>query len=112
MAEQHGPEHAPRAVSAVVPREHPHPGAATYVKVALVLAVLTAIEVSVVYIETVRPALTPTLLVLSASKFALVALFYMHLKFDSRLFSSLFVAGLLLAGVITIAMLVPAISAM
>ena len=39
----------------------------------------------------------PVLAVLSTVKFAMVAMFYMHLRYDSRLFSSLFVGGLALA---------------
>jgi len=34
---------------------------------------------------------------LAVTKFALVAMWYMHLKFDSRFFSALFVGGLLAA---------------
>jgi cytochrome c oxidase subunit IV len=85
--------------------EHGHPGAREYVTVAVVLAIITSIEVAVYYIEAVRPVLAPMLLVLSAIKFAAVVLFFMHLKFDNRLFSSLFVGGLILAGALMIALL-------
>ena len=88
------------------PGEHPHPGAREYVIVAVVLAVITSIEVAIYYIEAVAPFLAPILIVLSALKFALVAMFFMHLKFDNRLFSSLFVGGLILAGGLLISLLV------
>ena len=52
-----------------------------------------------------EPLLPPILLTLSAIKFAMVAMFFMHLKFDNRLFSSFFVGGLLLAGGLLIALL-------
>ena len=39
----------------------------------------------------------PTLLVLMAMKFWLVVLFFMHLKFDAKIFGRLFWTGLLLA---------------
>ena len=76
---------------------HAHPGAKAYVGIAVVLTVITAIEVAVFYVPAMKPMLVPTLLVLSALKFALVAMFYMHLKFDHRLFSSMFVLGFILA---------------
>lgn len=85
--------------------EQPHPGPGTYVKIAALLAVITLVEVGVYYVEALAPVLVPTFLVLSATKFALVAMFYMHLKFDSRLFSGFFVGGLLVAAAIVIALL-------
>ena len=39
----------------------------------------------------------PILFTLSAGKFALVAMYYMHLKFDHNLFSYMFVGGFILA---------------
>lgn len=77
--------------------EHPHPGWQTYLLVAVVLAIMTAAEVAVFYIEVLQPVLVPILLALSAGKFALVVMFYMHLKFDSRIFTGVFGAPLLLA---------------
>ena len=86
-------------------RESAHPGPWQYVKVATVLTVITAIEIAVFYIPALAPVLTPVLLLLSAAKFALVAMFYMHLKFDSRLYTGFFCAGLLVAGSIMLALL-------
>ena len=40
-------------------------------------------------------ALVPILLILSATKFALVVLWFMHLRFDNALFSTLFTGGLM-----------------
>jgi cytochrome c oxidase subunit IV len=85
--------------------EHAHPGAKEYLAIAVVLLVITAIEVAVFYIPEMKPVLVPTLLTLSAVKFGLVVLWYMHLKFDHRLFSWLFVVGLLLAMAMTVALL-------
>ena len=64
---------------------------------ALVLAVLTAMEVSLNYIEWDKAVEVPLLLVLMTIKFALVGLFFMHLKFDSPIFMRLFLTGLALA---------------
>jgi cytochrome c oxidase subunit 4 len=58
---------------------------------------ITLIEVGVFYVPAFQPVLVPALLVLSLVKFVLVVLFYMHLKFDRRLFAFLFSGPLLLA---------------
>ena len=39
----------------------------------------------------------PSLLILSAVKFATVVMFYMHLKYDAKLFRALFVGPLTIA---------------
>ena len=85
--------------------EHAHPGAKEYLGIAVILTVITAVEVAVFYIPAMKPMLVPTLLTLSAVKFALVAMFYMHLKFDSRLFSWLFVVPMLVMAAIVLALL-------
>ena len=74
--------------------EHAHPGPSQYVAVALALAVITAVEVAIYYFDLNKVTLVIALLILSATKFALVALFFMHLKFDNRLFSVFFASGL------------------
>jgi cytochrome c oxidase subunit 4 len=84
---------------------HNHPGAKEYLAIAVVLSVLTAIEVAVFYIPSMKPILVPTLLSLSTVKFALVAMFYMHLKFDHRLFSWLFVVPMVIAALVIVALL-------
>ncbi|MPZ14711.1 MAG: cytochrome C oxidase subunit IV [Chloroflexi bacterium] len=74
--------------------EHAHPGAQQYITIAAILTFITLVEVSVYYIAALRPVLLPVLVVLSAGKFALVVMYYMHLKFDNRLFSGMFLFGL------------------
>ena len=85
----------------VLPEEggghHDHPGEGKYIKIALILAVITAVEVAFSYWEAVEGILAPSLIAMSIVKFAIVVLYFMHLKFDSRLFRRLFVAGLALA---------------
>jgi cytochrome c oxidase subunit 4 len=85
----------------VLPEEggghHDHPGEAKYIKVALVLAAITAVEVGFSYWDAVDSILAPSLIAMSIVKFAIVVLYFMHLKFDSRLFRRLFVAGICLA---------------
>lgn len=74
--------------------EHTHPGARQYIMIALVLTAITAIEVLVYYLPALRPALPLILIALSAVKFALVVMFYMHLKFDHPIFTGMFLFGL------------------
>ncbi|MGB2694032.1 MAG: cytochrome C oxidase subunit IV family protein [Dehalococcoidia bacterium] len=74
-----------------------HPGPETYVKVGLILAVITAIEVAIYYTNLAQGALLGILLVLSALKFVMVVLWFMHLRFDNSLFSTLFTGGVILA---------------
>jgi cytochrome c oxidase subunit 4 len=85
--------------------EHGHPKPAEYVQIAVVLAVVTALEVALYYVESLsKSVVVPLLLIFAFIKFVLVALWYMHLKFDSRLFSSFFAAGIAMA--ITVYMVV------
>ena len=65
--------------------------------VAVILAVITGIEVAIFYIPALGGAIVPLLLLLSAGKFTLVVMFFMHLKFDSKWFTSLFLTGLSIA---------------
>ena len=69
------------------------------------MAVITAIEVAVYYVPSLRGALIPILLALSAVKFAMVVMWFMHLKFDNKLFSWFFVGGVVLAGLVLVALL-------
>jgi cytochrome c oxidase subunit 4 len=81
---------------------HEHPSDWAYIKIALILAAFTTIEV-LTYFESALPffennsVTIATLLVLMVVKFYLVAMWFMHLKFDNPLFTRLFVAGLVLA---------------
>jgi caa(3)-type oxidase subunit IV len=93
---------------------HDHPTPGTYAKIGLVLFVLTALEVGLYEFtfgdhagplgHQIQPFFIPLLLALSAVKFALVAMYYMHLKNDSKLFSGVFVFPLIIAAVVIVAM--------
>lgn len=77
---------------------HEHPSDRKYIQIALLLGVLTAAEVVTFYIEdTLGPALVPILLVMMVVKFFIVAAWFMHLRFDSNLFTRVFVSGIVLA---------------
>ncbi len=70
-----------------------HPSPRLYWMIALILAVVTAVEVAIAYIDALEPILIPALLVLGAVKFGIVVAFFMHLKFDRPIFRSLFLVG-------------------
>ncbi|MDT8435111.1 MAG: cytochrome C oxidase subunit IV family protein [Gemmatimonadota bacterium] len=82
-----------------------HASVRTYVGVAAILAVITAVEVMVFYIEALHPVLVPILLTLSAAKFVLVVGFFMHLKYDDRIFRGIFLGPLFVAVAVILAML-------
>ena len=58
--------------------------------------VITALEVTLSYVD-VGALFLPTMLLLMTAKFLIVVSFFMHLKFDNRLFSFLFYMGVVLA---------------
>ena len=88
-----------------VHRQGAHPGPAEYIKIGLTLAVITAVEVAVYYVDALEDVLIPILIVLSALKFSLVVMWFMHLKFDNRLFSTFFVGGLILVAALFVVVL-------
>ena len=86
-------------------RGYEQPTVGTYVRVALILTVVTALEVGVIYVRRLAPIVVPLLLAMSAAKFALVALFFMHLRYESRALTFLFVGLLLLASGLAVALM-------
>ena len=86
--------HAPDA------HHHPHhPSAGTYIKVGLLLTVITIVEVYAYYIPAFVASsfFVPALLIMSAVKFVVVVSVYMHLRYDHKLFRALFTGPLLVA---------------
>ena len=69
---------------------------AGYVKIALILAAITALEVSTYYVD-FGPLFMPALMVMMIVKFVMVVSYFMHLKFEKRVFSFMFYTGLGLA---------------
>ena len=86
--------------------EHKHPGTGTYVTVAAILTVITLVEVGVFYVPALESVLAPILLTLSAAKFLLVVMFYMHLKGDHPLFTVMLTVPLVIAVGVAIALLI------
>jgi cytochrome c oxidase subunit 4 len=87
--------------------EHEHPTWSTYWKVGLILTVITVLEVWIYYIPSfvASRAFVPVLLTLSAVKFAIVVMFYMHLRYDHKLFRALFTGPLIIAIVTAVGLL-------
>jgi len=80
--------------------EHAHPDEIKYLKVAAILAIITAAEVGVIYVSAFRDFWRPLLGVMMLVKFTMVAAYFMHLKFDSRIFRRFFILGIILALVV------------
>jgi len=77
---------------------HEHPTWKEYKWVALILTLITVVEVWVYYTPFSKtPLFVPTLLIMSIAKFTIVVMFYMHLKYDHKLFRALFTGPLTIA---------------
>jgi cytochrome c oxidase subunit IV len=88
-----------------------HPTDRTYLRVGTMLFILTAIEVALYFVEDMLASewslylLIAALIILSSFKFILVVMYYMHLKWDDRLFTWFFLAGMFVAAAIVLAMM-------
>lgn len=76
-----------------------------FVQIAMILAVITGVEIVIVYIPMVRWLVMSTLIILSLVKFMMVIFYFMHLKWDKLFCTILFFIGLVLAGGTAIALL-------
>jgi cytochrome c oxidase subunit IV len=83
-----------------------HPSPKEYVRIGLILFVLTALEITASYTHVSGGILIPTLFVLAVVKFALVVLWFMHLKFDDRRYARFFVMGLAGASILYLIVLI------
>ncbi|HJR40500.1 MAG TPA: cytochrome C oxidase subunit IV family protein [Gemmatimonadaceae bacterium] len=106
MADDHPQAHADAHAPGHAPEVH-FPTWKTYRWVALILTVITVVEVWVYYIPTFVASrlFIPALLIMSAVKFAIVVMFYMHLKYDAKVFRALFIGPLMIAVLTIIALL-------
>ena len=97
MADQFQHTHAETDVHAMG-EVHEHPTWKEYKWVALVLTLITVVEVWIYYTPFKdSPLFVPALLIMSAVKFFIVVAFYMHLKYDHKLFKALFTGPLIIA---------------
>ncbi len=81
-----------------------------YLQVFAWLAILTAVEIGVIYMPIAHLAIGIMLCVLAATKAALVAMFYMHLAFEKRTLAYIALTPALLC-VFLIFMLLPDLGA-
>lgn len=113
MSQENHPAQAHEEDAGEVHTGHPTP--LTYFKVAITLSVLTAAEFGIFYVEWIGHGIIPILTLMSAAKFILVAMFYMHLRYDKLglsiagreipVFSVMFVAGLIVAAGVVFALM-------
>ncbi|MEX0949154.1 MAG: cytochrome C oxidase subunit IV family protein [Acidimicrobiia bacterium] len=89
-------EHAPGLLPGEV---RPHPSPVQYVLIAVILCVVTALEIAVSYTEGDIPdsLIVVLLLGMAVLKFALVAAWFMHLRTDLPIFRRFFVLGIVAA---------------
>jgi cytochrome c oxidase subunit 4 len=73
----------------------PHPTTRQYWEIALVLGVITAAEVAATYIDRLDSVVVPLLLIMAVAKFWLVVAFFMHLRFEKRIYRNLFLIGII-----------------
>src|SRR3954465_6991945 len=89
----HAPAHAD---------DHGHEAGASkfyiFVGIAMILAVITGIEIILVYLPVAKWLVTTALVILSTVKFMFVIFFFMHLRWDKLFCTILFFIGLVLAG--------------
>ena len=91
---------SPSMVAAEAHTDHvEHPEWPIYWKVGLFLTIITVLEVWAYYVPSfvASKLFVPTLLFMSGVKFATVVMFYMHLRYDHKLFRALFTGPLLIA---------------
>jgi len=93
----------------VAHNQHAHPTNKFYLTIGAILIGLTVLEV-LGYLGETNGTLAPgmatvIILVLSALKFVLVVALYMHLKFDHKLFTGIFVFPALLATLVICGMI-------
>lgn len=69
-----------------------------YIQIAMILAVITGVEVVLVYMPIVKWFVVTALVLLSAIKFMFVIFFFMHLRWDKVFCTILFFIGLVLGG--------------
>ena len=68
-----------------------------YVQIAMLLAVITGVEIIAVYLPFAKWLLVTALVILSTVKFMFVIFYFMHLRWDKPFCTILFFIGLVLA---------------
>ena len=75
-----------------------HPTPKKYVQIAIVLGILSAIEIALYYTEDIVGVFTdPILIILAVGKFIIVVGWFMHLRFENKMVNRFFTGGMILA---------------
>jgi cytochrome c oxidase subunit 4 len=102
MDASHNPPPVAAEQAETAEADHPHPN---YIGVWVLLAVLTGVELGVAFLDWSKTTLILILLGLAAWKALLVALYYMHLRFEPNRLRILAIAPLPLAVILVIAVI-------
>ena len=76
---------------------HAHFGFNDAIKIAVILAVITALETATHWTNFSSSIEDPAVVIMMIAKFVIVVAYFMHLKFENKMFTYLFVAGVVLA---------------
>lgn len=76
-----------------------------YIQIAMLLAVITGVEVVLIYLPLAKWLITTVLVTLSAVKFLFVIFYFMHLRWDRVFCTILFFIGIVLGGFTLFALL-------
>jgi cytochrome c oxidase subunit IV len=82
--------------------EHKHPN---YMAIFWYLAILTVVEIAVIYMPLAKFTIGVLLCALALSKAALVAMYFMHLKFETRTLGMVAITPLLIATLLVFVLL-------
>ena len=96
---------APAASPSAVAGHHEPSKFHFYIQIAMILAVITGVEVVLIYLPLAKGLVVGTLVTLSAVKFLFVIFYFMHLRWDKLFCTILFFIGLILAGFTMFALL-------
>ena len=89
---------APATTAAAPDHGHDESKFHIYVQIAMLLAVITGVEIIAVYLPFPKWTIVTALVTLSTVKFMFVIFYFMHLRWDKPFCTILFFIGLILAG--------------
>jgi mono/diheme cytochrome c family protein len=74
-----------------------HSHASLYTRTAVILTIITAVEIGLLFVEVLKPFFTPLLVVMAVQKLAMVVGTFMHLRDDKNVFRVVFLAPMAMA---------------
>ncbi len=115
MSSSHGHDHSHAAsahdASPAHAGEHKHPTTGQYTWIAVTLFAITGVEIYASVAPVLQPPerhtlLVSTLVILGAIKFLIVIGYFMHLRFDARVYTRLFLAPLVVATLVGVVVVI------